>query len=106
MPTEEKIKHNRRLWLAWALWVFWTSEESLRLLRLLNPQAGWKDLRLSFHLFVQLPDSVMEGLYDRLHGRGGFEACRAANIWHDLSVELEQQMILDDEWQGRLKLSA
>lgn len=106
MPTEEQKQQSRRLWQAWALWVFWTSEESLRLLRLLNPQADWKDLRLSFHLFVQLPDAVMEGLYDRLHGRAGFEACRSSNIWHDLSVELEQQMILDDEWQGRLRLSA
>ncbi len=106
MSTEEKRKHSRRLFLAWALWVFWTSEESLRLLRLLNPQADWKDLRLSFQLFTKLPDQLMEDLYARLHGRAGFEACRLPNIWHDLSWELEQQTALDDEWRGRLKFSA
>jgi len=106
MITKEKRGQSRRLWLAWALWAFWTSEESLQFLRLLNPQAGWKDLRLSFQLFTQLPDSVMEDLYNRLHGRGGFEACRLPNIWHDLSWELEQYMALDEEWRGRLKFSS
>jgi hypothetical protein len=106
MPTEEQKQQSRRLWQAWALWAFWTSEECVQFLRLLNPQAGWKDLCLSFHLFAQLPNFVLEDLYSRLHGRGGVEACRLPNILHDLSCELEQQMDLDEEWRGRLRLSA
>lgn len=106
MSTEEKRKQNRRLWLAWALWAFWTSDECLQFLRLLNPQAGWQDLRLSFDLFGRLPEQLAEDLYARLHGRGATEACRLTNIWYDLSRALEEQTVLDDEWRGRLKFSA
>jgi hypothetical protein len=105
MPTEEQKKQSEQLWRAWALWAFWTSDECLQFLRLLNPQASWSDLRLSFLLFASLPEEQSLDLYSRLHGRGGVEACRLPNILHDLSYELEKRVALDEEWRGRLQFS-
>ena len=105
MPTEEQKKQSANLWRAWALWALWTSEECLQFLRLLNPQAGWPELRLSFQLFVSLPEEKSLDLYSRLHGKGASESCRLPNILHDLFCAMEEQVMLDDEWRGRLKFS-
>lgn len=106
MSSEKQKKEREHLWRAWALWAFWTSEECVQFLRLLNPEASWRELCLSFRLFVSLPEELSLDLYSRLHGKGGTEACRRPNILDDLSSALAEQMALDDEWRGRLRLSA